>query len=560
MIIPNRSPTHSLVLAPRGRDAVIASTLLSEAGMIAVICADVRALQTALGDEVAFVVVAEEAMRSADLRGIAAWVTDQPPWSDLPFIVLSSHADDQEATTRLSEILGNVTLLERPFKPVTFVSVARTAGKARQRQYQVRGTIEALRESQDGLIRLTESLEQRVLERTAELEKAHAAVLGEISQREQTEEKLRQSQKLEMIGQLTGGVAHDFNNLLMAVVGNLELLRKHTSSDARATRLIDGALQGAQRGASLTQRLLAFARRQELTVAPIDLSLLVGGLKELIDRTIGRQIELITHLPDGLPAVLADANQVELALLNLVVNARDAMPDGGRMTIAIKAAGSNGSTKVFEHGCLRLIVTDTGMGMTEEVLQKATEPFFSTKELGKGTGLGLSMVHGLALQLGGSFHLSSKAGEGTSAELALPITTSAIEISAPATDRTLQKNTRKLTVMIVDDDALIAMSTCAMVEDLGHSVIEVTSGAKALEILQTGAHIDLLLTDFSMPKMNGGELAKAVRVLRPDLPILLATGYAELPTGFDLALPRLGKPFLQDQLESAIAMAVGGAR
>ncbi len=532
---------------------------MTEAGIAAIACGDAEALQGALSDEVAFAVVAEEALRSTHLRKLATWVTAQPSWSDLPFIVLSSRADDHGVTAQLSELLGNVTLLERPFKPITFVSVARAAAKARERQFQVRGTIEALRRSQDDLMWLTGTLEQRVSERTVELERVHAAVLAEIEHREQAEDKLRQSQKIELIGQLTGGVAHDFNNLLMAVVGNLELLRKQAGSDSRSLRLIDGALQGAQRGASLTQRLLAFARRQELNAQPVDLALLIGNLIDLIERTIGKQIELEVSLPPGLPPVLADANQLELALLNLVVNARDAMQDAGRLRIALEQTNTCVTSDVAIAQYLRVIVTDTGSGMSEEVLQKATEPFFSTKELGKGTGLGLSMVHGLALQLGGSLSLWSKVGEGTTVELSLPITTRPIEASAPPLVNQPFTIGRKLTVLVVDDDALIAMSTCAMLEDLGHTVIEANSGASALEILGDGTHVDMLLTDFSMPKMNGGALAKAARALRPNLPIVLVTGYAELPPGFDLALPRLGKPFMQHQLEAVLQKALTGA-
>lgn len=521
------------------------------------ICTDAKALHDALCEAVAFVVVAEEAMRAQDLHNIVAWIQSQPSWSDLPFIVLSAKGEDHQATSLLSESLGNVTLLERPFKPATFVSVARAASKARQRQFEVRGTIEALHQSQDSLLQLTSNLEQRVLERTKELEKAHAAVLAEIEHRERAEYKLRQSQKLEMIGQLTGGVAHDFNNLLMAIAAILELLRKQAIIDAKALRLIDGAMQGAQRGAALTQRLLAFARRQELHVTPTDLSELVLGLKELIERTIGTQIELETSLPQALPLVLADINQVELAVLNLVVNARDAMPDGGRLSVSVEPVGAQDLAGLSPGQYLRVVVTDTGYGMPENVLKRAAEPFFSTKELGKGTGLGLSMVQGLASQLGGAFRLSSKVGEGTLAELLLPTTSSALQRKTSQSSVPLScERAKKLTVLIVDDDPLIAMSTSAMIEDLGHDVIEASSGASALAILKNGTPVDLLVTDYSMPKMSGGELAKAVRALRPGLPIVLATGYAELPTGFDLELPRLGKPYRQEQLELAIAAAI----
>lgn len=537
------------MLTPQGRDASVAESLLDEAGIRSRTIRSIGELAEALNDDVCMVVVAEEVLRSADLRPIAKWISDQPAWSDLPFIILTRRGQGYRfhpEMPHVTEVLGNVTLVERPFHPLTFISTVKTAYKGRLRQYEARARIAELRASQ-------EELERRVAKRTNALKRAHEKVLSEIAQREKTEEKLRQSQKMEMIGQLTGGVAHDFNNLLMAVIGNLDLLRKRAPLDARSTRLVDGAIQGAQRGAALTQRLLAFARRQELKPQPADLARLLRGMKDLIERSIGAQVELKVSSQLDLPNVLIDANQVELAILNLVVNARDAMPDGGQLTIELEEAELTEASGTAPIQCVRLSVTDTGTGMDEETLDKATEPFFSTKELGKGTGLGLSMIHGLMRQLGGTLKLTSAVGQGTRAELWLPATTNSMSTIDQATPDEKPTLDEKMRVLVVDDDALILMSTAAMIEDLGHEVIEASSGSAALELLRTGNKIDLLITDFSMPKMNGAELASAAREMFPDLPVLLATGYAELPSGKDPGIPRLAKPYQQDQLAGAIS-------
>ncbi|WP_459911887.1 ATP-binding protein [Aliihoeflea sp. PC F10.4] len=359
---------------------------------------------------------------------------------------------------------------------------------------------------------------------------------------------------MEMIGQLTGGVAHDFNNLLMAVLGNLDLLKKHLSSDPRAIRLIDGALQGAQRGASLTQRLLAFARRQDLSLAVTDLGELVYNMTQLIERTTGSMIELKFDLSAERAHAELDINQVELALLNLVVNARDAMPEGGSLSIKVDTGHSPSNADMAER-FVRLSVTDTGHGMDNATLEKATEPFFSTKGVGKGTGLGLSMIHGLVVQLGGEFKLSSKVGVGTTAELFFPETTKQLTASTEVVTATpTPALSSKLRILMVDDDVLIAMSSVDMLEDLGHEVVEANSGEAALRYLAENEVFDLMITDFSMPRMNGAQLAKAARELRPNLPIILATGYAELPDGSEIDLPRLGKPYTQQQLEAQIEM------
>ncbi|MHA6689691.1 hybrid sensor histidine kinase/response regulator [Devosia sp. A449] len=384
-----------------------------------------------------------------------------------------------------------------------------------------------------------------------------AAFFREMTERRRAEEQLRQAQKMETIGQLTGGVAHDFNNLLAAIQGNLELLRKRLPNDPQMQRFIDGALQGAQRGASLTSRLLAFARRQDLRPAPTDLAQLLDGMRGLLERSIGPLIAVDFAIEPDLPPARVDANQLELAILNLAVNARDAMPEGGRLRLVLGLRDGATSGLDLSGPFLRLSVGDTGTGMDESTLKSAIEPFFSTKELGKGTGLGLSMVHGLAVQLGGALQLDSRLGEGTTAQLWLPVALSptkevlSVKPEQPSTPPAS-------VILVVDDDALINMSTVDMVQDLGHTALEAYSGKEALQILGSGRQIDALITDYAMPGMTGVELAERARELQPNLPILLATGYADLPSGTSTNLPRLSKPYQQAELATQIALLLAG--
>jgi PAS domain S-box-containing protein len=375
----------------------------------------------------------------------------------------------------------------------------------------------------------------------------------------QANEELMQIQKLEAIGRLTGGVAHDFNNLLMAVSGSLELLRKRLPDDERSLKLVDNAMQGIQRGATLTQRMLAFARRQELRPATVDLARLVSGITEMLQRTLGPTIEIETEIPEGLPPIRVDENQLELAVLNLAVNAKDAMPAGGRLIL--RADETTGRAKpILEAGnYVRLSITDAGEGMDAATLSRATEPFFTTKGAGKGTGLGLAMVRGLSEQSGGTVDIESEIGKGTTVTMWIPVSTEAPGEATVVTDKRPPPATvpRRLRVLVVDDDVLVAMNTTAMLEDLGHEAIEVHSGRQALETLESADDFDLLITDQAMPQMTGLQLVTEARARWPGLPVILATGYAELPDEADRSLPRLGKPFMQDDLERALGQVVG---
>ncbi|KKX58666.1 PAS domain-containing sensor histidine kinase [Pseudomonas putida] len=374
---------------------------------------------------------------------------------------------------------------------------------------------------------------------------------------EQTREALFQAQKMQAIGQLSGGIAHDFNNLLTVILGNLEIVRKRLADDPKIVRLLDNATQGALRGVSLTQRMLAFARKQELKSEPVDLADLVQGISGLLRSSLGPSVALEARFPAQIEPVMADVNQLELAVLNLATNARDAMPNGGSIVISAHAETladqPQSSSTAGRYVCLS--ITDTGEGMDEATLASAMDPFFTTKGLGKGTGLGLSMVHGYIEQLGGRFILKSRKNQGTTAELWLPVA-SAGSVPAVIVDEPAGPEVPRLCILVVDDDSLVLTSTCLLLEDLGHRVITATSGDQGLELFEKNPAIDLVITDMAMPHMSGAQLADAIRTLKPGMPIILATGYADRLEGFASRLPRLSKPFTQLNLVETIASAM----
>ena len=374
---------------------------------------------------------------------------------------------------------------------------------------------------------------------------------------EQTREALFQAQKMQAIGQLSGGIAHDFNNLLTVILGNLEIVRKRLADDPKIVRLLDNATQGALRGVSLTQRMLAFARKQELKSEPVDLADLVQGISGLLRSSLGPSVALEARFPAQIEPVMADVNQLELAVLNLATNARDAMPNGGSIVISAHAETladqPQSSSTAGRYVCLS--ITDTGEGMDEATLASAMDPFFTTKGLGKGTGLGLSMVHGYIEQLGGRFILKSRKNQGTTAELWLPVA-SAGSVPAVIVDEPAGPEVPRLCILVVDDDSLVLTSTCLLLEDLGHRVITATSGDQGLELFEKNPAIDLVITDMAMPHMSGAQLADAIRTRKPGMPIILATGYADRLEGFASRLPRLSKPFTQLNLVEIISSAM----
>lgn len=374
-------------------------------------------------------------------------------------------------------------------------------------------------------------------------------------------EALFQAQKIEALGQLTGGVAHDFNNLLTAVLGSLELVRRQIG-DERQLNLIDNAIKGASRGISLTQRMLSFARKQELELQPVAVDVLVAEMGDLLQRSLGPLIRIETDFPADLAMSAADPNQLETAILNLAVNARDAMPEGGVLRVGARNESiAPGHRSGLPNGdYIRLSVADTGSGMDAKTLAQATEPFFTTKGVGKGTGLGLSMVHGMAEQLGGRLALDSRLGKGTTVEIWLPAAGSAAAaepVQLPVEPKAeVELTARPLTVLAVDDDALVLMNTTALLEDLGHRVIEASSAREALALLEGDDAVDLLITDHAMPQMTGAQLIAEVGQRWPKLPVILATGYADLPAGAGAGVLRLNKPFWQADLEKAVCAAM----
>ena len=409
------------------------------------------------------------------------------------------------------------------------------------------------------LERFNAELERRVSERTVELQRLNEQLEQRIEERTREREtalaQLFESQKLDAIGQLTGGVAHDFNNLLMVILGSLKLLEKRVGSDARSRQLLENAQQGAKRGAALTQRLLAFARRQELTPVAVDLNEIMEGMRELLTRALGAEVQLEIAIDAGLPPVLVDANQLELAVLNLALNSRDAMPHGGRLTISARQETRGGDFRLAAGDYLRISVSDNGSGMDEKTLLRATEPFFTTKSAGKGTGLGLSMIQGLAAQSGGQLHIRSEKGVGTTVELLLPRAPDGAKARGNAPEQTAAASGG--TILVVDDDSLVLTGTVGLIEDLGYRGITAHSGQEALDMLATGVNFDAVITDYVMPAMNGLELAHAIRAKYPRLPVILMTGYADKRQQDEhVWLSKLSKPCSQQALSAAIQGAM----
>jgi signal transduction histidine kinase len=496
-----------------------------------------EALKCLLKNDVAVILI-DVCMPDLDGFALAGMIRDHPRFQATAIMFVSA-----VAMTDLDRVKGY------EFGAVDYVPVPVVPELLRAK---VRVFVELYRKTRQ-LREFNEELERRVEERTTELAHANAELERRVEERTSEREvalaQVHEMQKLESLGKLTGGLAHDFNNLLMTILNNLDLLSKRMPQNGDLQRLLDGATQSAEKGAALTERLLAFARRQELKPEAVDVPLLVGNMVDMLQRSLGPGIDIRLDFQNRLSPVLVDPNQLELALLNLALNARDAMPQGGHLKFSARLETIDGAAQALAPGpYVSLTVTDTGVGMDEVILQRATEPFFTTKETGKGTGLGLSMVHGLAGQSGGSMRITSKPTIGTSVELLLPAIENAGEAQTTSNVAPIVDLIRPRCVLVVDDDAMVLECIVTMLEDLGHKTLAAKSGALALDVICSNADIDLLLTDHAMPGMTGVELARQARRIRENLPIILGTGFADLPSSEDLRLPRLSKPYRQAAL------------
>jgi signal transduction histidine kinase len=539
---------RTLVLAPTGRDAAIAAAILAEADTPALVCNDLGGLLAAMEEGAGLAVIVDDALRDTDLSALSHWIETQPSWSDFPFLLLTQRGGSIErnpVAQRLSVTLGNVSFLERPFHPTTLVSAVRTALRGRRRQYEARERIEEIR-------RAEMLLERRVAERTAELEAANRQLASQIGERERVETALRQAQRLEAVGQLTSGVAHDFNNLLTVVIGNVEQMKKR-ETDPTVLRRLSMMGEASERGARLTAQLLAFSRRQKLEPRAVDLNETVRSMRDMLQSAIGGSVQIQPPvLADNLWPAMIDPTQIELVILNLAINSRDAMEVGGALTVSTANVVWTEQTHPEEPPAgeyVMVAVSDTGSGMTPEVLSRAFEPFFTTKDVGKGSGLGLSQVFGLAKQSGGGVSIDTEVGRGTTIKVFLP-RAGALPVRDPGAAEIVERaGDANLVVLVVDDDDAVREVTAGFLSDLGYRVIEAGSGGAALDLAERHQRIDAMVLDFAMPGMNGADLARELRARRPSTPILFATGYADADALMDISADRVvHKPFTQAEL------------
>ncbi|WP_166367270.1 ATP-binding protein [Pseudomonas akapageensis] len=549
-----------------GADSPHNRTLLEEAGYDALIAPDLGQLCQTLAQGAGMAIIALDGLNGIDLAPLRLYLSQQPPWSDLPIILIINRGIGEDA---LPAELGNVLLLERPFQANTLISLAATAIRDRRRQYELRDRLHELtrleqalagdrserERAQDQLKRLNETLEQQIEERTAQVR--------------HNEEALHQAQKMEAVGQLTGGIAHDFNNMLTGIIGSLELMRRRLQRGRLddLDGLIEMGVTSANRAASLTHRLLAFSRRQSLDAQPVEMNPLVTAMVELLQRSLNESIDLRLLLGDDLWVAEADPHQVESALLNLVINARDAMPEGGLLQIETRNQHlderfTRGQQNLAVGDYVVLSVSDNGCGMPQSIIDRAFDPFFTTKPIGQGTGLGLSMIYGFSKQSRGHVAIQSTEGKGTTVSLYLPRHSGEQVEAEPQAHDDTQVAGKGETVLIVEDDSAVRLLVCEVLDELGYTFIEARDANAAVPILESAQHIDLMISDVGLPGMNGRQLAEIGRQLRPGLKVLFITGYAEhaeVRAGFlEPGMQMISKPFAFELLSAKVREMIEG--
>jgi signal transduction histidine kinase len=666
---------RALILAPRGRDAEVIEQVLCDAGRACRICPDLQTLRACLDEGAGTALVTEEALAEGDTLALLEQLERQPPWSDFPFIVLSAKRAGPRPShaSRMLERLGSVILLERPINAETLTSAVSSSLRARRRQYQARSHLLDRERAEDRLRVLNDTLEQRVRERTRELDSARetlafaldsaemgswdldlatdssrrsrqhdrifgyaepvpdwgretfldhvhpddldlaaraftealrtgaldlecriraaddvvrwiavkghveydssrqpvrmAGIVMDSTRRHTTEDELRQAQKMEAIGQLTGGVAHDFNNLLTVIVGGLDMLIRRPEQTDRVLRLAEGAMAAARRGEQLTKQLLAFSRRQMLRPETLNPNRLLLDFETLARRAAGETVTLSLDLDPGIDPIRIDPAQFESAILNLIVNARDAMPSGGLVTIEsrnVHLDSAAGSRMGLAPGAYVMVaVRDDGEGLDSETLLRVFEPFFTTKDVGKGSGLGLSQVYGFTKSAKGHVEIESEMGLGTTVRLYFPKSTDAAsEESRGASSKVpLRAASAGETILLVEDDEQVLGMAVESLEELRYAVIVAHNAAEALEHLAGPARIDIMFSDVVMPGgMNGAQLADEARRIRPELKVLLTSGYVSAQSEeqvLESELPVLSKPYQRDELARKLRLVLG---
>ncbi|MCU4121296.1 ATP-binding protein [Variovorax sp. N23] len=546
-----------LIHAPRGRDAAVVQQVLHDIQLVAVVCASADAMLAALDQGAAAAILTEESLLQVPEAPLRAWLMAQPSWSDFPFIVLASRDAGGRSRQALAllQTLGNAFVLERPVHTETLARAADAAVRARRRQYATRLHLQQLEDTRAEVERLNTELEVRIAARTHELAGANDRLMAEIAERERAQAALIQVQKMEAIGRLTGGIAHDFNNLLHVVNMNLDLVSR-VAKDEKVLGIASRAKGAVGRGAKLTGQLLSFARNQSLLPRLTDVNLLLDGMRELVVVSVGPSVQVELALCAEPAWAVLDANQLEMAVLNLSVNARDAMPNGGTLSISTRLCPGVGELPPGDY--VAVSIQDNGMGIPPHLLSKVFDPFFTTKPVGSGTGLGLSQVYGFARQSGGLALVRSEEGQGTQVEMVFPASHErASAASATIASAPQDHAARRQRVLVIEDDAEVRRAIVESLSMLGYVVSEAADGAAGLRALSAAPH-DLLVIDYAMPGLNGAEVIAKAREMVGDIPVILATGYADMAeVGRVLGTQSiLIKPFDISTLASAVSKAL----